>query len=165
MQAIVGPTARPSAVHRLWPHGMPHRAAMALPNGQDFLYAEVANGTTITKQGSILQLPNNTNTHSQFSRNKMNNCYCSIHQNQINKYGKIRLGNYNNQDNFNDIDNTINKEDYLELECDLVEYNEKYYYINQQNIYTLIDREQNIVDVLTDDNIKKQLLIEYNKLS
>ena len=99
------------------------------------------------------------------SRNKMNNCYCSIHQNQINKYGKIRLGNYNNQDNFNDIDNTINKEDYLELECDLVEYNEKYYYINQQNIYTLIDREQNIVDVLTDDNIKKQLLIEYNKLS
>tara|TARA_B100001989_G_C24446883_1_gene416911 strand:+ start:216 stop:857 length:642 start_codon:yes stop_codon:yes gene_type:complete len=53
--------------------GMPHRAAMALPNGQDFLYAEVANGTTITKDSSILQLPNNTNTHSQLSRNKMNN--------------------------------------------------------------------------------------------
>jgi len=46
---------------------------MALPNGQDFLYAEVANGTTITKDSSILQLPNNTNTHSQLSRNKMNN--------------------------------------------------------------------------------------------
>jgi hypothetical protein len=53
--------------------GAPHRAAMALPNGQDFLYAEVASGTTITKAESILQLPNNTDTHSQLSRNKMNN--------------------------------------------------------------------------------------------
>ena len=53
--------------------GMAHRAAMALPNGQDFRYAEVACGTTKTKEGSILQLPKNTETHSQLSRNKLNN--------------------------------------------------------------------------------------------
>jgi hypothetical protein len=51
---------------------MPHRAAMSLPNGFDFLYAEVANGTTKSLGGAV-ELPNNVGTHSQLSRNRMNN--------------------------------------------------------------------------------------------
>ena len=97
------------------------------------------------------------------SRNKINRCYCSIHQNQINKYGTLRLGNYNNEEHFRDRDETINKDNYLELDCDLVEYNEKYYYINQQNVYTILDREHNIVDIFNEP-IKEQILIEYNKI-
>ena len=52
--------------------GMPHRAAIALPNGFDFLYAEVASGTTKSRGGAV-ELPNNVGTHSQLSRNRMNN--------------------------------------------------------------------------------------------
>ena len=52
--------------------GMPHRAAIALPNGFDFLYAEVASGTTKSR-GSAVKLSNNVGTHSQLSRNRMNN--------------------------------------------------------------------------------------------
>lgn len=98
------------------------------------------------------------------SRNKMNQCYCSIHQNQINKYGKLRLGHYNNEEQIEVRENTFNKDNYLELNCDVVEYNEKYYYIEQQNVYTIIDRDNDIVDILQDETIKNHILTEYNKI-
>ena len=98
------------------------------------------------------------------SRNKINKCYCSIHQNQINKYGKLRLGHYNGQEPEQNIENNFNQEDYLELECHLIEYNEHYYYIEKQQVYTILDRNLNIVDILKDQNIKQRILVEYNKI-
>ena len=100
------------------------------------------------------------------SRNKTNQCYCSIHQNQINKYGKLRLGHYNGepQQQEPDIENTFNKDDYFELDCDLIEYNEQKYYIEKQEVYAILDREHNIVDILKDQNMKQQILLEYNKI-
>ena len=98
------------------------------------------------------------------SRNKMNQCYCSIHQNQINKYGKLRLGHYNNEEQIAVRENTFDKDNYLELNCDVVEYNEKHYYIEQQNVYIIIDRDNDIVDILQDETIKNNILTEYNKI-
>ena len=57
------------------------------------------------------------------SRNKINEHYCSIHLNQINKYGKLKLGNYNNVDiQHNNVDAKFDKSNYNEIDGDLVEY-------------------------------------------
>lgn len=40
----------------------------------------------------------------------------------------------------------------------------KHYYIEQQNVYTIIDRENDIVDILQDETIKNHILTEYNKI-
>ena len=98
------------------------------------------------------------------SRNKMNHHYCSIHQNQINKYGKLRLGNYNNEEIHKNIKLDINKDEYLELDCDLIDYDGKHYYIEHQCVYTILDREYNIVDILKDTILKDSILMEYNKI-
>jgi hypothetical protein len=85
------------------------------------------------------------------SRKKINKCYCTVHQSQINKFNKLKYDNYDGScyEPVNKIDDS-----YTELECDTLIYkeNEYMYDSNNKKIYQITDSYNSIVE-----NIEEEL--------
>lgn len=93
------------------------------------------------------------------SRKRLNKDYCCIHQSQLNKYGSLRLGNYNGKNNTKQ----YNLDEYDAIECDLYQYNDDYYYIDDDNnVYSILDRTNNIVELTKpeESRVITQILME-----
>ena len=67
--------------------------------------------------------------------------YCNTHEKQRNKFGAIKMGDYKKTHN-----SKIDMDKYLELECDLIEYAGCNYYINNHDVFKIIDSDKEIVE-------------------
>tara|TARA_B100001758_G_C17811465_1_gene304696 strand:+ start:31 stop:495 length:465 start_codon:yes stop_codon:yes gene_type:complete len=100
----------------------------------------------------------NTGNPIRCSRKRMNDCYCRVHQTQIDKSNNLKYGHYDGTQY--SIKTEFNEDDYNCLECDTILHNENEYYIDKEkNIYKMIDKEHSIVDTIEDDI--KNILLEY----
>ena len=90
------------------------------------------------------------------SRKKMNGCYCTVHQSQIDKYNTLKYGNYDGTDYepVKKIDET-----YTTIECDTLIYKEKEYLYDStaKKVYQMTDSYNSIVENI-DPQLEKNII-------
>ena len=95
----------------------------------------------------IASVWNNNNKLRRCSRQKTCGPYCNLHHKQFMEFGHTKLGNFNQSIDASSFKSDIDLDDYVELECELIEYNDKEYYLerNIEEVYVMSDFRNGVV--------------------